>query len=640
MPSISEGLIDLNEILDQGFQACFAICEDLPDVFRKHAKGPYEIDKGDVKNLLERVLNRLYDRMARTLFAVLCRMVALRGGPEKINFYFWPGYFSLLLKKRIYFTADVSPIENAERFGKTGIGFCESHRDGIVDIRGLKAYQDCSQARWYHYAWKQKDTWEQKETASHPAAASVYRWFREQRPRVSEEYNEHDLIASLTVTTDGANVPKEDLNDFDTAGNPQRYQFLLLDATERDPTVSSKKVADKMNAALRKNVQQPDIMFPDTPDFSKNPWLARGGDVRLLELGLWMHSVFHDHLPTNLEEIIATIENAGYSQAAEWLKRAKNDPVATKEERSERDRLIFTDWSTISLHPMLSPALLNSTNDEQSPRDDPTERKTIGSAVFLSSTTLGKDFLGLVRYWVRTVYGMIRNSESVVLWHNEMLQTSRRRAMIAGPWFAHEINAILGKNTRLKRNLRSNAEEEVAFRRMVLNTAESVARLAYIATSAVLETNPEQQKKVQAKFCEPLRELQTDQLKDALFAAARVAYNDARANLAKSKENGEIPALEGYPTDSQNTNGVCFLLVNELITNHVRHSRDKSAQFKVEVGEGKAVITLSANGPELSVSKTLEYLDQMLAALGMGGVKREQDRWKCMVVHTTITVQF
>src|SRR5581483_830576 len=158
---------------------------------------------------------------------------------------------------------------------------------------------------------------------------------------------------------------------------------------------------------------------------------------------------------------------------------------------------------------------LNSTNDEQSPRDDPTERKTIGSAVFLSSTTLGKDFLGLVRYWVRTVYGMIRNSESVVLWHNEMLQTSRRRAMIAGPWFAHEINAILGKNTRLKRNLRSNAEEEVAFRRMVLNTAESVARLAYIATSAVLETNPEQQKKVQAKFCEPLRELQTDQLKDA-----------------------------------------------------------------------------------------------------------------------------
>jgi hypothetical protein len=136
MPTAAGLFPDIHEILEQGFQECYAICEGLPA--RLHGRvtggGPYEIEPQSVEPVLRPILNHLYLAMTRTLFSVLGRIAARRGGPEVINFYFWPGYSSLLLRRSVYYQANpIAGLDeefNSER-GRSGT----SRLDDSVSVR-------------------------------------------------------------------------------------------------------------------------------------------------------------------------------------------------------------------------------------------------------------------------------------------------------------------------------------------------------------------------------------------------------------------------------------------------------------------------------------------------------------------------
>jgi hypothetical protein len=614
----STALLDVQELLEQGFQEGYTICEKLPRLLhdRVASAAPGEIDPAGVKVLLARVLNELYIAMARNLFAVLCRLETERGGSKPINFYFWPGYASVFLNRRVYYKAEeIAGMD--PRFRDVGVGLFGSK------LENSERYHYSSQSRYYHYAWKQPP-----DLADY-TPGSVYVWFRDQRPRIfGSDGHEQDLIASFTVTT-SPDLAEQDLSALDerrgSDGFLSRYQFLRIYTGPGDerPTSWGQAVADKLNGEMRRHVTDPSLEFP----FSEGSNRPGKKSAALSLLSLWLHSAFSEEPPAWMSDLEKELDAEGFQKVREQLRQAASDDVAQKGWDAGKRRTRFVDWTTISLHPMLSPAAL--TNKEYYERSKTTnyqEQRALGSSVFLSSCVLGKEFISLVRPWMRSLYGMVRNAEMLVLSHNEMVQTSRSLAMIAGPWFAHEMNALLNKNTLMRAQLGKCDEQSVALRRIILNTAQSVSSLAYSATAAVLQPNAESFNELKEKFQEPLRSLAAGPgLKDALMAVARTVYHDVRLNRNPA-ENGIIPSLSEKHSDIRDLRnhdiGVCFLLVNEVISNHVRHSeRETAAEFSITETGPHVTILLEADvsNETLPKSKTLTYLDELLKAFSLGG---------------------
>jgi hypothetical protein len=637
----STALLDLQEQLEQGFQEGFAICERLPRLLhdRVAAAGPYEIETAGVEQILPQVLNELYHAMAQNLFSVLCKLEADRGGNKPINFYFWPGYASVLLKRRVYYTAEeIAGMD--PRFRDVGVGLYGS------ELETAEEYHYSAQSRYYHYAWKQP-----RELVNYNPG-SVYSWFRKQRPRiVSAKGRDHDLIASLTVTT-SPDLPEQDLKSLDErrgSGVLSRYQFVRLERGTGDdkPTSWGQVLADKLNSEMRWYVADRSVEFPDAPGGSTRPPMTpMKKSVALSLLSLWLHSAFSDEPPAWMTDLETQLDAANFHSVREQLRLAADDEIAQRGWNRNARRARFVDWTTISLHPMLSPpALSNKESYKTEQTASYMEEHALGSAVFLSSSVLGKEFISLVRPWVRSLYGMVRNAEGLVISYNEMVRTSRSFAMIAGPWFAHEMNALLGKNTAMKAQIGNCSKQSVALRRMVLNTAQSVSSLAYFATAAVLQTNADSLSALKDKFLEPLRQLAAaSQLNEVLLAVARTVYTDVDQNRT-SAHKGVIPALAGEGPDARDLPpdvdfGVCFLLVNEVITNHVRHSQSEiPAEFSIAQSGPELTIRLEADvsKEELPLSKTLIYLDRLLRAFGLGEVSTEWTKAKARYA-TTIKV--
>src|SRR2546423_13746031 len=68
--------------------------------------------------------------------------------------------------------------------------------------------------------------------------------------------------------------------------------------------------------------------------------------------------------------------------------------------------------------------------------------QTLGSAEILASITLSPSYLGLIRRWISTIYGMIRGSEISILLHNYRVEVESA-AMLAGPYFAQELKELV-----------------------------------------------------------------------------------------------------------------------------------------------------------------------------------------------------
>jgi hypothetical protein len=230
----------------------------------------------------------------------------------------------------------------------------------------------------------------------------------------------------------------------------------------------------------------------------------------------------------------------------EQLRQAASDDVAQKGWNAGKRRTRFVDWTAISLHPMLSPApLINKESYRESDGiSNPAnylEQRALGSSVFLSSCVLGKEFISLVRPWMRSRYGMVRNAQMLAPSHNEMVRNSRSLAMIAGPWFAHEMKALLNKNALMRAQPGNCSEQSVALApdNPEYRTIRIIACVFCHSRGLAAECQVVQQLK--EKFQAPLRSLAAGPgLKDALMAVARTVYHDVRLNKDPTK-------MESFP---------------------------------------------------------------------------------------------
>jgi hypothetical protein len=409
----------INSLLEEGTQECLALITKLQNQVETSIRDQVAsqvLSKEDILRYLQEFSPELYRIIGDTLFRLILLMQpADCEEQEQINFYFWPGYHSYVADKRIFVQ---------EGHWNLGVGIC-----GDSNAEKLEHYRDCSQARWYHYLINPRNK-------SEVTPGDVHQWLRLQRPRFSE--GSHSFINSLTVTTK--------LIDPDEQKMYQGHKVRHLATDPQNTEVWGEQFSEFVNNLG--SVEDKSWTFPDRRGATGNRQ-AHLRDVRSKLTSVWIHAAFCDNKPKWLDDFIQELLSEEETlPVGRALQSALNDSVAVDWGDASRGRPRFNCWSNLSLHAWLAPSrapMLEPTAPSGDSQQRTQASQTVGSAEFLSSVPLHPSYFAIVRQWVSSIYGMVRNAEISILFHNQ--QIGVHEAVLAGPYWAHELKKLIDQSS-------------------------------------------------------------------------------------------------------------------------------------------------------------------------------------------------
>ena len=610
-------MVRVQSVLDRGFRRLFGLSRGMQDDLGSRFGVKLELrdfSRFEMESVLFRWAAQYYVTMARTMFEVLriLEPADFAGGLGG-NIYFWPGYHSYFLNRRLFYRLEPSGLPQG-RFGDLGVGLF-GDPIGAPDL--VTAYHYCSQERWFHYA-----TMPPRQDGFRPA--SPYHWFTAQQPSVPSDPD--DPIASVTFSTDASiqedkSFPQHAVLNLPDPGNSRNW---------------GKMVADKFNSFRNLN---PDWEFPDRRDRETLDGFDRQRErdlreIRLLLISLWMHSVFRSEPPVWLEDLTGLMRGKKLTDMLDQISDATNDTMACDWGDRSLGRPGFKWWATIGLHPLVSEPPAPVVGPEQpfwwGRGTSAVYRRNIGWATILSSAPLKLPFISVVRPWIRTAYATLRNAEiSLLLRNREPLERSAQ----AVRFLTHDIHKFVEESLgTLQREAGKCTGPVVTYRRIVLRTLEALSILAYTACTAV--TDPQKLDDVRNAFRGPLL-VSSDLLLRALRrVASDVRDSKARAGGARV-HIPEDPCPAGFEVDPQ-TYASCLLLVGEIIRNYCKHGPPgKEAEWSAHLDGARLIVRLEGPSDSLRLGQTFGLLSHFLHVLDLGGTKPTWSdgygRWEVIV---------
>lgn len=595
-------------LLERGFQECLALTATLQRGHREIVgrRLGSKLTEDEIVDELNRFSKDLYEVMARTLFRLIGMLQPEDCSPNRpVNLYFWPGYHCYLADKRIFIR---DPDWNL------GVGFVGIPPTDIQQADTFVQYDDCSQARWYQYLIKRR-----KDSAIAPI--DIHRWLLKR----TAAKHVNSLADSLTVTT--TQLP----HTCETSG---KYLYL----SESSGTAGW---GEQLTAFVQKGVQ-PAAEFVDaqgTKRTGNEAVFLRQAKAKLQSL--WLHSAFCSSEPPWLQAFIKELASYEDTQpVSDSLLEGLEDNIASDWSDSRTGRPPFCSWINISLRPWLDPEEGSIFKDESATDRRPQlAKKTVGSAAFLSSIPLRPGYVAFVRSWVSEVYNTIRNVEMSILFHNKEL--GRREAMMAGPYFAHEIQKIVDEGlATAQRDFADDSEEAARARRFVLYSIRTLCNLAYSFTNAMMSQDPEAMQKVRDDLVKPLQQLRVNRA--LLYNLTRIAEETYQSI---KQQNGRINFPDtGEPqiTATAEQHGACFLLISEMLRNYCQSQPlDSVAEFRTRFHND--TLTIELEGPTRAQrnakSMTFTRLHGFLHTLGIGEASSEWDK-KAGMYKFTVKVSF
>ncbi len=590
--------IDLKKVqalLEQGYQECLHLtlkAQRSLERLVKERKGFALLEQKEILKNLYRLAPRLYGVMADTLFRLIPLLQPESRDESQIHLYFWPGYHSCLVGKRIFIR---------RQNWNLGVGISAKPTD-----KNLRHYCDSSQARLYQYMVKPRNS-------SNVLPADVHQWLlRERSFRPTDDAKNLRIpINSLTVlgctrtkmSTNSEEFFESEVLDLGTCGDSENWGKCFADFIKRIAV----EIGD-------------DEQFPKAaPPGPNSEWVTV---ARQKMHSIWLHSVFRNDKPEWLQSFIAELSD-----------RDVTKPVARSIEFAMLDRVVkewddgrpkFCSWTNMSLRPSLDPTKVYAydTADDDSEKDHQLARKTVGSAEFLSSVPLGSTYFSFVRPWVSEIYSTVRNVEVAIWMHNRKL--GEREPTFAGPYIAHEIRKLVDSGLYLtKMEVQETSDEAVRKREFLLYSIGALTRLAYAFTNAVLSMNKQALQKEREKFLAPLVKLRNEgRLEQSLSMVAMEIYESVR--LA---EGGQVlfPTWLAERWDSKTLDvpqqSSCFLLTVEMISNYCQNEEStSSAEWQTFLDDNTLVIRLDGptNAQRNPTSTSFARLDLFLHALGIG----------------------
>lgn len=578
-------------LLESGFQDCLVLTATLQ---RDHheivgRRLGSKLTKKEIVDELNRFSKDLYKVMATTLFRLIGVLQPEDCEENKpVNLYFWPGYHCYLADKRIF-------IRHARR--NFGVGFV-----GSPQADTLVQYADCSQARWYQYLIKRRK-------GSSIAPIDIHRWLLER----SASKGVNGLYDSLTVTT--------------TVSSPTcetNRKHLHLTQSSR----GTEDWGERLTALVQTGV--PPAEFFDAQGkkrTSSEALFLRQATAKLQSL--WLHSAFCSSEPPWLHHFIKELASHEDTRpTCISLQEGLADDIASDWSDSRTHRPPFCSWINISLRPWLDPEEGSIFKDEAA-TDHPPQlaKKTVGSAAFLSSIPLRPGYVAFARSWVSEVYNTVRNVEMSILFHNKEL--GRREAMMAGPYFAHEIQKIVDEGlATAQREFADDREEAARTRRFVLYSIRTLCNLAYSFTNAMMSQDPEALKNVRDELVNPLEQLRADGV--LLYNVTKIAEETYQSISQQTAGRINFPDTgEPQVTATAKQHGACFLLVSELLRNYCQSQPLGSvAEFRTRLQNDTLIIELEGptRAQRNAKSMTFARLHVFLHTLGIGEAVTEWDK--------------
>jgi hypothetical protein len=588
-------ILGVHRILTPSFEKCLEICGEMPAQLL-HSPEDSPIEEDQTRGWLQTAANKVYDEMALAMFQVLPLLQPEdfqgRQPGDWINFCFWPGYRSQILRRRdrLFRVHPATPQE----FKDAGVGFWGDPNDAAR----AQPYYDCSHNRWYHYVTI-RPRHLPDDIPYWPG--SVWLWFNSQKPRLSPR----NFVASLTVTTKPIQGDEE-------------FEVLQLASTE-DPDDGDSlgwgnQLATKINGigVVR---DHPEFQFPDRPERDG----GRSAEYRAIRLqlqALFMHVLFRATVPKWFDKVKESLREVGFAEV--HIERALHDPVALN---LADGRARFVCWSTITLQDVLMPPSLGESDGR-----DLMKSTNIGSATLFCSVPLRPEFICVVRDYIRRVYATIRVFESAISQTNLIREYRRIYSTTTSLVLHHEFHYLLNSQFQdVQQLLASSDPHHIRRRQLAWGMMSAFLAVLYRlgkvrdahASAADLET-------ARQSFLTPLHELGRQALLPTIRAMAASVYQGHHIQGWAT-----IPALETRDSDTIDVNQLpadqyltCFLLVNEQIHNFCKHERDGnvSASWTVEWNEETLEIILGYPTPraQAPLCKTFRYLGELLRESRLG----------------------
>jgi hypothetical protein len=547
----------------------------------------------DVLLRLRTICARIYDTITDTLIDLtgIVQPDDVRK-VDRINFYFWPGYHSVLAKTRIFgWRREQDP---AWHFG---VGRCRDLRANIDT-----AYADSCQARLYQYLIGKRNP-----SAIQPG--DIHEWYRHQRPRI-----DGILVGSFTVSADP--VDRDEWRSF------RDHQVLELG-----------DVADtrRWGALLGQGINELGTVMNRGWHFPARQDRKDAERLQSLMASVWLHAAFRSSAPPWLDAFIGELSaRPDATVAATALRSAVQDPIASDWADRSSGRPAFTCWSNLALRPSLAPAMLPALFPMRPPLEretaaaDPESTESVGSAAFLSSVTPGPAMLSLARPWLSAVYDMVRDAEVAILLNNHQIEAARTVGMSVGPWYAHELRRITDDGIHtLVQEASFSGQKALETRVFVLNSVRTLGDLAYGYASGMVSPEGEPFRQQRDEFDKALSSLrEKGHLANALHYVARQVYRmTRRGDGGRLKFAGPCPDRFDLKLLTADEHRICLLIVAEAVRSYCEaetwHCTARWQQVWTEDG-----FEVTLEGPSRSqrnpASVGFGRLDTLLRALGIG----------------------
>jgi len=595
-------MVEVQDLLEDGLQRCVALTRQLMRSLEQKATGELAFRLVTDDELLEeltRVARELYKVIAKTLFRLIEKLQPEDcADSQAINFYFWPGYHSVLIKQRIFYRQ----YEYADEWN-FGVGICGRPGDKP------RIYHDSCQARLFHFLIKHRKKSKIVPLDIHQLALR----------RVAEDHDD-DLPRFIVVT----NKP------IPAGGSRKNFCQLKSDQSTEN--------WGKQFASFVWNNKVLGRLLNTQPSTNTETSLFERQSQNKLQ-SLWFHSAFSNMNPSWLSSFLEDLKaNPAGNPVYLSLRDALADKIASDWGDGSEHRPLFSTWVILSLSSWLDPRDILITEETKRDKKPHLASKTVGSAAFLSSVPLSPLYLTFAKNWVSEVYNAIRNTEMAMLVHNQ--QNGMKEAFAAGPYFAHEIQTLVDRALpTVQESVDDDHEETIRRRRFVLYSMRTLCTLAYSFTNVVAFPDEFTIKEEAEKLLEHLRKLRYKGVLECDLTAIAI---ETYENL-KLKDGGKIffcnlpQSYEISANDIQR--GACFLLVVELIRNYCSSKQSgPTAKFLASFEGDTLVVELkgSTNAQRKPTSMSFARLDLFLRFLRVG---RAHIEW-CQEFHTfTSTVR-
>lgn len=593
---VNELIVHAQDLLEKGLQKCIGLTKGLIRNLEKKVKrevGYRLLSNTELQEELTNVSGELYEVMAKTLFNLIPALQPEDCESGKaINFYFWPGYHSVLIDKRIFVEQEDKNSLDPEKPNRWnfGVGICGRPEEQ------LSIYHDSCQARLFHFFIKPRNQ-------SHITPLDIHHLML----RRAADHKD-DLSRFLVVTNQARPMGATPDSYFELSSkqNSEGWGFQLDEFVRENWT-------EKLQRATRRNKDEEVMPFKQ---YAQNKMQS-----------LWLHSAFCDFepkwLPSFVEELGLHLESRALKSS---LNQALADDVATKWGDWNQNRPLFSSWVNLSLSPWLDPRDMSLGDDEPPARKPKWASRTVGSAAFLSSVPVRPLYLAFAKQWVNEVYNALRNAEMAMLLFNKKLHVLE--AIHAGPYFSHEIQTLVEQALpTVQRQIAKNNENAIQTRRFLLYSIRTLCTLAYSFTRVVLSTKDYEEER-KKNLLQPLNELRASKaLLPNLTSIAKETYESLKVG------GGGIVVFEGcsqapdmFVDDLQY--GACFLLIVELFRNYCHSDRSgPTATFRTRLDGDILLIELegATQAERKPMSMSVARLNRFLRVLGIGQVTMDWD---------------